>query len=248
MESIITTLVVIGLLVLAVAIVVAVIKHKLNSMTRQYLGMGLDETADLIKKGISEEATTPKAISNLSAVYKPKLMRDFPDMTYGQFEETAKNTLISILTSIQTGNIDNLLSPTENLRKKVGGIIYVNNAANATERFDNIKIHRVSIADYRSTKETAEAVFELSFQCNHYIDKGKSTKSENTLTQMAAKVVLIYGADQYEYDSSVLSHNCPNCGAPIKAVGSSKVCQYCGTGITEASVRCWLADSYDIFK
>ena len=248
MESIITTLIVIGIIVLTVVIIVAVIKHKLNSLTRQYLGMNLGDTADLIKNGIAEEATTPKAISNLSAVYKPKLMRDFPNMTYGQFEETAKNTLISVLSSIQAGNIDALLSPTENLRKKVGGIINANSAANAVEHFENIKIHRVSIADYRSTKETAEAVFELSFQCNHFIDNGKSTKTEDTLAQMAAKVVLIYGADEYENQSSVLSHNCPNCGAPIQAVGSNKSCPYCGTGITEASVRCWLADSFDIIR
>ena len=224
MESIITTLVVIGIIVLAIVIVVAVIKHKLNSMTRQYLGMGLGETADFIKKGIAEESTTPKAISNLSAVYKPKLMRDFPDMTYGQFEETAKNTLISVLSSIQTGNIEGLLSPTENLRKKVGGIIKANTATNVTEHYDNIRIHRVSIADYRSTDKTAEAVFELSFQCNHFIDNGKSTKNDDTLTQMAAKVLLIYGVDEYENQSSVLSHNCPNCGAPIHEVGGNKVC------------------------
>lgn len=248
MESIITTLVVIGIIVLAIVIVVAVIKHKLNSMTRQYLGMGLGETADFIKKGIAEESTTPKAISNLSAVYKPKLMRDFPDMTYGQFEETAKNTLISVLNSIQAASIDSLLSPTDNMKKKVQGIINANAAAHATEHFDNIKIHRVSIADYRSTDKTAEAVFELSFQCNHLIDKGKSTKNDDTLTQMAAKVVLIYGADEYENQCSVLSHNCPNCGAPIQAVGSNKACPYCGTGITEASVRCWLADSFDIIR
>ncbi|MGN0579213.1 MAG: zinc ribbon domain-containing protein, partial [Ruminiclostridium sp.] len=236
------------IIILAIVIIVAVIKHKLNSMTRQYLGMGLGETADFLKKGIAEEATTPKAISNLSAVYKPKLMRDFPDMTYGQFEETAKNTLISVLNSIQAASIDGLLAPTDNLKKKVEGIINANAAAHATEHYDNIRIHRVSIADYHSTEKTAEAVFELSFQCNHFIDNGKNTKTDDTLTQMAAKVVLIYGADEYEYDSSVLSHNCPNCGAPIQAVGSNKACPYCGTGITEASVRCWLADSFSIIK
>ena len=248
MEGIITTLIIIGIIVLVIVIAVAVIKHKLNSMTRQYLGMGLGETANLIKKGIAEESTTPKAISNLSAVYKPKLMRDFPDMTYGQFEETAKNTLISVLSSIQSGSIDGLLSPTENLRKKVQGIINANAATHAAEHFENIKIHRVSIADYRSTDKTAEAVFELSFQCNHFIDNGKNTKADDTLAQMAAKVVLIYGADEYENQSSVLSHNCPNCGAPIQSVGRNKACPYCGTGITEASVRCWLADSFDIIR
>ena len=65
MEGIITTLIIIGIIVLVIVIAVAVIKHKLNSMTRQYLGMGLGETASLLKKGIAEESTTPKAISNL---------------------------------------------------------------------------------------------------------------------------------------------------------------------------------------
>ena len=50
------------------------------------------------------------------------------------FEEIAKNTLISVLGSIQAGNIDGLLSPTENLRKKVQGIINANAATHATMR------------------------------------------------------------------------------------------------------------------
>ena len=31
---------------------------------------------------------------------------------------------------------------------------------------------------------------------------------------------------------------CPNCGAPIKMLGT-KVCPYCGTGITELNIRVW---------
>ena len=40
MDAIITTLIVIGIIVLAIFILVTIIKHKLNSVTRKYLNMG----------------------------------------------------------------------------------------------------------------------------------------------------------------------------------------------------------------
>lgn len=71
MGPILTTLIVIGIIVLAIALGVLFIRHKLSKVTRDYLGMDLKQTSELIKNGLKDEVTTPKSISNVSAMYQP---------------------------------------------------------------------------------------------------------------------------------------------------------------------------------
>ena len=249
MGPIITTLIVIGIIVLAIALGVMFIKHKLNSVTRNYLGMNLKQTSDLIKKGLQDEVTTPKSISNVSAMYKPQFMRDFPDMSYERFIEMANSALMSILTAIERENTGDLKLATDSLKEKVYNIISDNHNKGLVEHFDNIKIHRTAIADYKSTSDVATAVFEISFESLHYY-AGKKNKIPENVTQMAASVTLSYGREFAE-DTSTLtfSHNCPNCGAPVYSVGGRMMqCRFCGTGVTQDVHRSWLVSGYKFIK
>jgi len=244
LTPVITTLIVIAIIFLAIFALVMFIKHKINSAAKKYLGMGLKETADMIGKGLKEETTTPKAISNVSAVYKPRLMRDFPDMTYERFIEMANSALYSILTRIERESTSGIENATDTLKSQVYDRICDNHDRNVIEHFDNIKIHRSGISNYKSTSDTATADFEISFQCIHYFE-GKDKVPEN-LTQLAAKVTLSYGREFREDSKSLTySHNCPNCGAPVYSVGGKMLkCQYCGTGITEEVYKSWLVSGF----
>lgn len=249
MGGIITALIIAAIIVGGVAAAIGIVKYKLNSVTRQYLGMGLDETARLISDGLKEENTTPKPISNMSAVYKPKLMRDFPQMSYEQFETLAKSAFLSTLTAIESEDVQRLENTTRGFSQHIENIIADNRSRNVTEYFDDIKIHRVSIADYKSTADTANAVFEISFQCFHFFSDTPK-KKKNNLSQLAAKITLVYSRETFEdSDNAVFAHNCPNCGAPLYGVGKDTVCRYCGSGFTEKDVtKVWLADSFNFIK
>lgn len=249
MGGIITALIIAAIIIGGVVVGIAIIKYKLNSVTRQYLGMGLGETARLISDGIKEESTTPKPISNMSAVYKPKLMRDFPQMTYEQFETLAKSAFLSALTAIESENLKKLENTTRGFEQHIENIIADNRSRNVTEYFDDIKIHRISIADYKSTTDSAKAVFEISFQCLHFFSNTPE-KKKNNLSQLAAKITLVYSRETFENsDNAVFAHNCPNCGAPLYGVGKNTVCKYCGSGFTEKDVtKVWLADSFNFIK
>lgn len=249
MGGIITALIIAAIIVGGVVAGIAIVKHKLNSVTRQYLGMGLDETARLISDGIREESTTPKPISNMSAVYKPKLMRDFPQMTYEQFETLAKSAFLSALTAIESEDIQRLENTTRGFEQYIENVIEDNRGRNATEYFDDIKVHRISIADYKSTADSAKAVFEISFQCKHFFSNTPE-KNRSALSQLAAKITLVYSRETFEdSDNAVFAHNCPNCGAPLYGVGKNTVCKYCGSGFTEKDVtKVWLADSFSFIK
>ncbi|MGN0588026.1 MAG: zinc ribbon domain-containing protein [Ruminiclostridium sp.] len=244
MDAIITTLIVIGIIALAIFILVAIIKHKLNSVTRKYLNMGLGETADLISKGLKEETTTPKAISNLAAVYKPKLLRDFPETNYEQFEEMAKSSFKSILDSIEAEDTSLLIKASDSLTQNVKHIINDNKGKGLRECFDDLKIHRMSVSDYKNTSDAAQVAFEISFQCLHYFIGKKET--DKTLKQLAGRITLICGTKlKDDNNSSVFTDNCPNCGAPIRSAKGETFCPYCGTGVTQVIDKIWLANSFE---
>lgn len=244
MNPILTTLIVIAVIVIAIFCGVMFIKHKLNSVTRKYLGMGLKETADLIGQGFKDEVSTPRAISNVSAMYKPQLMRDFPDMTYERFLEMANSALVSILTAIEREETSRLENVTDSLKNQVYDRICDNHGRNLIEHFDEIRLHRTDISNYKTTSDTAVAVFEISFQCLHYFE-GKDKVPQNP-SQLAASVTLSYGREYAEDSKSLTySHNCPNCGAPVYSVGGRMMkCLYCGTGVTEEVYKSWLVSAY----
>ncbi len=248
MSPILVTLIIIVIILLTIAGLVLYIRWRLGRATKKYLNMNLKQTADYIGKGLKDEVSTPKPISNVSAVYKPRLMRDFPDMTYERFLEMASTALVSIMTAIESGNTAKIENATDTVKEKVYNIICDNNSRNVVEHYDEIRIHRTAIADYRSTSETATAKFEISFQCCHYFEDGKHNKPENP-TQMAGSITLSYGRDFAENATSLTySHNCPNCGAPVYAVGGKIVCKFCGTGITEQVYKSWLVSDYNFIR
>lgn len=244
MDGIITTLIIIGIIALSIFILVTVIKHKLNKVTRKYLNMGLGETASLISNGLKEETTTPRAISNLAAVYKPKLLRDFPEINYEQFEEMAKSSFKSVLDSIEAEDVSLLIKASDSLKQNVQHIITDNISKGVREFFDDLKIHRMSVSDYKNSSDTAQVTFEISFQCLHYFTGKKVT--EKALKQLAGRITLICGTElKDDYYSSVFTDNCPNCGAPIRSAKGETVCPYCGTGVTQVIDKIWLANSFD---
>ena len=249
MSPILTTLIVIAIIFAAIFGFVMFIRFKLNSATKKYLGMNLKQTADLIGNGLREETTVPKSISNVAAMYRPQLLRDFPDMTYERFVEMANTALVSILTAIENESTDGIENATDSLKKQVYDKICDNHGRQLVEHFDDIKLHRTDIASYKSSSDTATAVFEISFQCLHFFEGGKNKIPENP-TQLAASVTLSYGREYAEDSKSLtFSHNCPNCGAPVYAVGGRMMkCTYCGTGVTEEVYKSWLVSAYRFIK
>ena len=245
MTPILTAIGVVCVIATAIGIGVLVIKAKLNSATKRYLGMNLQQTADLIGRGLKDEVTTPRSISNVSAMYKPQLMRDFPDMTYERFLEMANSALVSILTAIEKESTSGIEFATDTLKQQIYDRICDNHDRNIIEHFDDIKLHRTVIANYKTTDDTATAVFEISFQCVHYLE-GKDKKIPENPQQFAASVTLGYGREYREDSRSITySHNCPNCGAPVYAVGGKMMkCPYCGTGVTEEVYKSWSVSAY----
>ena len=146
MGSIITTLIVIGIIVLAIVIGVAVIRYKLNRFTKKYLGKNLTQVGEAIKEGLNDDSQPPRTISVMTSIHRPKFQRDFPDMSYGQIETMAKNALTGYLTAVENQNAELLYEPSLNLTQQLYDRLK-DNASRGVEHFDNVKIHRIALAN-----------------------------------------------------------------------------------------------------
>ena len=249
MEPVFTALIIAGAVIAAAAVTVLIVRAKLKSAARKYLGTDLKGAAEMIGRGSQDEANLPKPISNVSEMYRPKLERDFPAITYERFTALAEAVLLSVLRAISCGNADGLTDVTDAMREKVVSIIANNARKGVTEHYDDVTLHRTAIADYRSGEDKAVAVFEISFGCEHFTEGGRKSKAP-VHCELAASVTLCYGREFAEKSMTLTrSHNCPNCGAPVYAVGGKMLqCRYCGTGITEDIHGSWLADSFNLIK
>lgn len=241
MGAIITTLVIILIIVIAIIVGIAVIKHKLNQVSHKYLGMGIDKVGDAIKEGLADDSMPPRSISVMTSVNQPKFQRDFPETSYRQIESMARNGLTGFLSAVENRSPSQLYMPSMNLSQQLQDRLNDNGSKSEPEHFDSLKIHKTALASYTNMNGTADAVFEISFECYHYFNESEKLNAPN---QLAVSLTLNCGrAVAADDNSSTFAHNCPNCGAPVSLVGGKKVCEYCGSGLSELGMRVWLVDS-----
>ena len=218
-------------LALAIVILVLVIKNKVSNITRNYLGMGLSDTAKLLSDGLADECRLPYSVPKLTPLYKPKIERDFPEMGYDRMESMVRNGVIDILNTLESGeNADVLSHSSVRLRDQVNGIIRDVRSKGEKPHYDDIKIHNVGIESY-VTK-------------NGHMVSGSREKP----TQHLFSLTLAHNQNiSEERDGIYLEANCPNCGAPIPSVGA-KECHYCGSGVLHAVDKIWQIDSFRLLK
>lgn len=240
--------------IVVIAIVIITIVSKTRKLTQTYLGMSPTQTMDLISKGIREEVTTPKAITELSAVYTPKIQRDFPEMGYGGMESLARNALIASFNAIEKKSTEGLLeiSCSSALVNKVYNIINDLGSKGEEEVYDNVKIHRCGICSYLKKQDEAIVAFEYSLQYEYKkykLGKLVSRTEHNGLVQAAYRVTLTYNQKAYEQTNNmVYTSNCPNCGAPVDVGDKTRECPYCGSGFSVINDRVWQVSDFNLIK
>lgn len=240
--------------VIMITIVIITIVSKTRKITKDYLGMTPTETMDLISKGIREEVTTPKPITELSAVYTPKIQRDFPEMGYGGMESLARNALIASFNAIEKKSTEGLLeiSCSNALVNKVINIINDLGSKGEEEKYDNVKIHRCGICSYLKKQDEAIVAFEYSLQYEYKkyrMGQLVSRTDNNGLVQAAYRVMLTYNQKIYEQTSNmVYTSNCPNCGAPVDVSNKERECPYCGSGFSVINDRVWQVSDFNLIK
>lgn len=232
------------ILVIIIAIYVGV--RKIQRKTRQFSRevFGTDNLRQAAGKMRMDIASTPKSVSAMTSLLLPGIVRDFPDFEYNEMKERADNVLISYLRAVDANDAGMLTDGNQELRQQLQNDIGMLSDCGRREHFEQIKIHRTEISQYRKTEGRCMITFQSSLECYHYVMDADGTLVEGSKDykyQTRYNTDLIYIQDrelvENELDQAI-GVNCPNCGAPLASLGA-KVCEYCGSPVVEFNIRVW---------
>lgn len=213
--------------------------RKLRMASSQLFGTsdfveGFQRNADVL-------AETPKSVSSMTRIMEPQIMRDFPEFSWDEFKHKAENMLISAFLAISSSNPDRLVDASEDIKKQVKNIIEDNRLNSISENYSQIQVHQTEIANYIKrdgkcviTIQSAVGYLYYKMQDGNVIEGNENRKTQ---TKYNMELVYIQDAQAADIDNAVTTL-CPQCGAPIKILGS-KFCEYCGAGVTPLNIKVW---------
>lgn len=232
------------LLVLAGIIYYAYLKIRDKVRVFSNLMFGTNSLLEGMQKRETEVAVTPKSVSSATSLYLPAIMRDFPEFHYDEMKTRAENVLISYLRSVDTMSSSMLTEGTKELKEELGMRIQTLKRLNRREHFQNIRVHKTEIHQYRKNKGRVSVVLQSAVEYIHYLEQDdKLIRGRNDIREQARyNVEVIYIQDQElveDINETALGLHCPNCGAPVSSLGANKVCVYCDSPIVEFNMRTW---------
>ncbi|MCH5298095.1 MAG: zinc ribbon domain-containing protein [Ruminococcus sp.] len=244
--AIITTLIIIGVLVVAIGVGVGVVKYKIRRFSRTVFG-----TSSLIDgiKGVQDNQEqmreTPRSLHGMTQIYLPMIKKDFPEFDYALYKSKVNSLLRSYFNAIASKKVSAMAEECSiTLKNNVQAIIDDFNSRNATQHFDEVNLHQTEIARYIKDGKTVTILFEVAVGYYSYATDDSNGSvvfgSKDLKMQTVYEIGLVYvqDVDKINTQGDALGINCPNCGAPIKNLGN-KFCEYCGTGVQEVNIRAW---------
>ena len=248
--NIISVLVPIVVVLVIVVVIVRLVTEIKRSVTRT-LNSQMMHAAKTILNSLNDNPTgiPPYSVPNLTAVYKPKIERDFPEMSYERMESMAKSGMIAILNAVESKKTDSVEHSSQNLKNQLKVITEDYSRRGEDIYYDNVQIHAAAVTNYNSTKTAATAVFQISLQSLAYRTKdGKVVSGSNTVPrQNLFSLTLMHNQKGGSGDQRYFEANCPNCGAPIEDL-SSRNCSFCGSGLVPVVDKIWQIDSFELLR
>lgn len=249
-SNIISVLVPVVVVLVIVTVILRLVKEIRRTVNRT-LNSQLTQAARTIINSLNENPTgvPPYPVPQLTAVYKPKIERDFPEMSYERLESMARNGMIAILNAVESKKTDSVKDSSPNLQNQLKVIVEDYSRRSEDIHYDNVDIHAVAIESYNSTKTTATAVFQISLQSLAYRTKdGAVVNGSNTMPrQNLFSITLMHNQAGNSGNGHYFEANCPNCGAPIEDL-SSRSCPFCGSGLVPVVDKIWQIDSFKLLK
>ncbi len=201
---------------------------KFQKFKRSEIGQLAGELIKDFKSGegvVTEEeiARTPKSVSAMDSVYLPNIMKDFPEFNWAEWRAGVRNAVMRYMQALDEGDAS-ILGEYPGLRKKAE----VEIAATASREYKNRWVYKTAIRRYDKTKGL----------CTIHTETSASYDAGGKTQQTVFDVDLVYVQDADQLDGEMLGYSCPNCGAPVKKLGS-KVCEYCGTALEPMNIRVW---------
>lgn len=213
-------------------------------------------TSDIIEGFKQQEeayANTAKSVSGMTSYELPKIMRDFPEFNWPEWKKICENTLRAYLEAIENHSLSYLKTASDAIKQQAELMIGEAEKLGITECFDQLYVHRTEISRYEKRDGMCKIKIQSAVQY-HYskISEKKGKLVDNKKQQHRYDMELVFVQDMSKVDDDLAYEfvgNCPNCGAPMTAVGGVRRCQYCGTEVKEAyNTRVWTLHRIDKAK
>lgn len=239
------------IIILVVVTIISKVVTEISRVVNRTLNSQLTRAAKTIIDSLNENPTgvPPYPVPQMTAVYKPKIERDFPEISYERLESMARNGMIDILNAVESKKPESVKDSSKNLQNQIKVITEDYSRRGEDVRYDNVEIHAAAVVGYNSNKTTAAVIFQISLQSLAYRTKnGTVVSGSNTVPrQNLFSLTLMHNQKGDSGSKHYFEANCPNCGAPIEELSSRK-CSYCGTGLVPVVDKIWQIDSFELLK
>lgn len=182
---------------------------------------------DIIREARLRHQMEPKSLSSMDRIYLEQIKEDFPGININELKSQAEKVILDCFNAIEKKS-------SKGLKGKIESFVddMINDYDGKTVKFDEFKIHKTVLSDYRKEKGVATIYFSTAFEYILNVD-GKCEK-----TQDRAKTEFIYIINESEigHHQNAIDFHCPNCNSPITNLGQKK-CSYCGTAVVEVVGR-----------
>ena len=240
-------------LLVFVLVLVAVrsIRMMLQRLSQSVPAMLMNELKKDLESGdYARRMQEPVSLSGMDRIYGPQIKADFPELNLDELKTRAERLARTTLLSIDAQD-PSLLSESAEL---YGAHVrhYIENLQNLSqqERYSEITIHRSVISDYQKDAGTCRIRFQTAVGARFRKEEadGRIVSGQDGITQFKAELEALYVQDRDQLRSQsieALAFNCPNCGAPVPALGD-KTCDYCGAAIEPLNIRVWTFSGFTL--
>ena len=177
---------------------------------------------DIIKKADLEVETNPKSLSSAEPLLTDRIKRDFPEYNPELIRQRVMKDARTFYESAQAGRCLYADGVSDQLKERLESFL-------PPDVSRDIRVYKVALSAYDDVSEDRVLTFQAAASF-------KDTAGVTRQRRLILKYLAAWATDTV---NGVKKANCPNCGAPVPAVGT-KVCRYCGTALKVWAGTLWL--------
>lgn len=214
------------------AFCVFLVKRKLRQVSRA--AFGTDSLLDGLREQEERIAETPRSVAGMTKIYLPRIEKDFPEFSYPEIVRRSENQLKEALAALESQDLSLLQGASGELRRQIAGRIEDQRRQGIREIFQNVRIHQTEITRYEKRNGSCILTLQSAVEYRY----GRGTEPKRVQTRYNMEWVYVQDVEKLPGDRKAVGINCPNCGAPVKALGA-RTCEYCGAVLEALSLRVW---------
>lgn len=236
--------------VLGIALIIIILVLIVYNFIRKTVGRNnikqLIHVAKNTKSIQDEEYTRIKNVSGMTKLLEPEIIKDFPDFNKELLFSKVESNLIKIFNAIENKTIDNIKNDEdlELIYLSIEDSVRSLKLSNKKIQYDDVKFHEHAIKQYMKREGIATITTSSTLEY-YYRDTMKNNERSNMKkqTRYTCKFVYIYDENKIGKSKKNFSISCPNCGAPLKGIGSY-TCEYCSSHIEPVNLKMWKMSSF----